>query len=340
MNSYEYKTSGLSFSSMYMWRNINLFQWDIIGDYMCVTGLSHLELEDGISLPFLFPPLTRTGRYEKESLRETIYRCKEIFEKKGYPFSLRLVPIHMLDMIKEACPEIEFEEDRPNYDYIYLTEDLKNLKGRAYHGKKNHLNYFKKNFEYEYVPMTSDMADDAMRFIAEFNARKEIPAHEMELLKMEERAMDDVFRNLEAAGYRAGAILIDGKIQALAVGGKLGKETITEHVEKANINYRGLYPAINNEFCIHIASEAKYLNREEDMGIENWRGRQKFFISRFRSGKSTLAHPNKGGHYHASSGDRVEQPEPYREPLRNSKRRSGKTAGRNLYQGGAAKSRR
>ena len=44
MNSYEYKTSGLSFSSMYMWRNINLFQWDIIGDYMCVTGLSHLEL--------------------------------------------------------------------------------------------------------------------------------------------------------------------------------------------------------------------------------------------------------------------------------------------------------
>ena len=126
MNSYEYKTSGLSFSSMYMWRNINLFQWDIIGDYMCVTGLSHLELEDGISLPFLFPPLTRTGTYEKESLRETIYRCKEIFEKKGYPFSLRLVPIHMLDMIKEACPEIEFEDDRPNYDYIYLTEDLKN----------------------------------------------------------------------------------------------------------------------------------------------------------------------------------------------------------------------
>lgn len=271
MNSYEYKTSGLSFSSMYMWRNINLFQWDIIGDYMCVTGLSHLELEDGISLPFLFPPLTRTGAYEKESLRETIYRCKEIFEKKGYPFSMRLVPIHMLDIIKEACPEMEFEDDRPNYDYIYLTEDLKNLKGRAYHGKKNHLNYFKKNFEYEYVPMTSDMADDAMKFIAEFNARKEIPAHEMELLKMEERAMDDVFRNLETAGYRAGAILIDGKIEALAVGGKLGKETITEHVEKANINYRGLYPAINNEFCLHIASEARYLNREEDMGIENLR---------------------------------------------------------------------
>ena len=271
LDGYGYRTSGLSFSSLYMWRDINRFSWDIIGDYMCMCGISHLELEDGISLPFLFPPLTRTGTYEKESLRETIYRCKEIFEKKGYPFSLRLVPIHMLDMIKEACPEIEFEDDRPNYDYIYLTEDLKNLKGRAYHGKKNHLNYFKKNFEYEYVPMTSDMADDAMRFIAEFNARKEIPPHEMEMLKMEEAAMRDVLENLEPAGYRGGVILIDGKIESIAIGGRLGDDTIVEHVEKANVEYRGLYQLILNEFCKHIASDAKYLNREEDMDIANLR---------------------------------------------------------------------
>lgn len=271
LNGYEYKTSGLSFSAMYMWRNINEFSWDIIGDYMCVTGISHLELEEGIVLPFLFPPLTRTGEYDKESLRETILKCREIFENQGHPFSLRLVPFHLMEIIKEACPEISFRDDRPNYDYVYLTQELIDLKGRAFHGKKNHLNYFKKNFEYEYVEMTSDMADDAMRFIAEFNARKDVPAHEMELLKMEEIAMDDVFRNIEAVGYNAGAILIDGKIEALAIGGQLGKNTITEHIEKANVNYRGLYQAINNEFCRHVASKAKYINREEDMGIPNLR---------------------------------------------------------------------
>lgn len=271
LNGYEYKTSGLSFSAMYMWRNINEFSWDIIGDYMCVTGISHLELEEGIVLPFLFPPLTRTGEYDKESLRETILKCREIFESQGHPFSLRLVPFHLMEIIKEACPEISFRDDRPNYDYVYLTQELIDLKGRAFHGKKNHLNYFKKNFEYEYVEMTSDMADDAMRFIAEFNARKDVPAHEMELLKMEEIAMDDVFRNIEAVGYNAGAILIDGKIEALAIGGQLGKNTITEHIEKANVNYRGLYQAINNEFCRHVASKAKYINREEDMGIPNLR---------------------------------------------------------------------
>jgi len=271
LNGYEYKTSGLSFSAQYMWREINRFSWEIIGDYMCIAGISHLELEDGVILPFMFPPLTRTGQYDKDSLRETILAAKAKFEAAGQPFSLRLVPFHLMEIIKEACPEMHFKDDRPNYDYIYLTEDLINLKGRTFHSKKNHLNYFKKTYEYEYVELTSDMADDAMRFIAEFNARKDVPAHEMEMLKMEEQAMDDVFRNLEAVGYSAGAILIDGKIEAIAIGGQLGRNTVTEHVEKANVEFRGLYQAINNEFCKHVASRAKYINREEDMGIPNLR---------------------------------------------------------------------
>lgn len=271
LNGYEYKTSGLSFSAQYMWRDINKFSWDMIGEYMCISGISHLELEDGIELPFMFPPLTATGEYDKEALRETIYKAKEHFEKKGQPFSLRLVPFHVMEIIKEAVPEMHFIDDRPNYDYIYLTQELIDLKGKAFHSKKNHLNYFKKTYEYEYVELTSDMADDAMRFISDFNKRKEVPAHEMEMLKMEEQAMEDVFKNIEAVGYSAGAILIDGNIEALAIGGKLGKKTITEHVEKANVEFRGLYQAINNEFCRNVAAKAKYINREEDMGIPNLR---------------------------------------------------------------------
>ncbi|MBR6798708.1 MAG: DUF2156 domain-containing protein, partial [Firmicutes bacterium] len=141
LNGYEYKTSGLSFSAQYMWRDINKFSWDMIGEYMCISGISHLELEDGIELPFMFPPLTATGEYDKEALRETIYKAKEHFGKKGQPFSLRLVPFHVMEIIKEAVPEMHFIDDRPNYDYIYLTQELIDLKGKAFHSKKNHLNY-------------------------------------------------------------------------------------------------------------------------------------------------------------------------------------------------------
>ena len=68
-------------------------------------------------------------------------------------------------------------------------------------------------------------------------------------------------------GYIAGAIRIDGKIEALSIGGRIRNDMIDVHVEKANTEYRGLYQAINNEFCIHEASNIKYINREEDMDI-------------------------------------------------------------------------
>lgn len=272
LNGYDYKTSGLSFSALYMWRDINRFSWMQSGDYLLLAGISHLELEDGIIEPFLFPPLTKTGEYDPEGTRGALEEAKRIFEEKGHPFSIRLLPFHMIDTIENACPgKMKFIEDRPNYDYVYRRQDLVELKGRDYHAKKNHLNYFHKNYQYEYVPLTSAMADDAMRFIDEFNQRKEVPEHEMQMLKMEEQAMEDVFRNLEQVGYTAGAILIDGKIEALTIGGTLNKNTITVHVEKANVNFRGLYQAINNEFCINVPPFVKYINREEDMGIPNLR---------------------------------------------------------------------
>lgn len=271
LNSFEYKGSGYSFTALYMWRDINQFSWQIIGDYLCMAGISHLELDE--EQAFLFMPLTKTGSYEPEGLRKTVLEARRIFEEAGQPFSIRLLPIHMIDCLKEAFPgEIRYLDDRPNYDYIYLTQDLIDLKGRDYHPKKNHLNYFLEHYDYEYKPMSSAMADEAMEFIRDFNRRKgQLSDYEMGLLLHEEEAMEDVFRNIEAVGYLTGAVYIDGKLQALSIGGPLGRKTVTVHVEKANIEYRGLYQAINNEFCKHQAAHVKYINREEDMGLPGLR---------------------------------------------------------------------
>lgn len=270
LGGFKYRTSGLSFSSLYMWRNINNFSWEIIGDYLCISGISHLELEE--KEYFLFPPLTKTGSYEKDGLRKTILQAKKIFEEKGEKFSIRLIPFHMLDILKKAFPnELEFFDDRPNYDYVYLTEDLTKLKGRKYSSKRNHLNYFRQNFKYKYIPLTSDMADDVMKFTIEFNRKKDIPDYEMELLRMEEDALEDVLFNLENIGYYTGAIIIDDKIQAYIIGGQSGRDTAIVHVEKANVEYRGAYQAVNNEFCKSMPANIKYINREEDMGIPGLR---------------------------------------------------------------------
>jgi hypothetical protein len=169
--------------------------------------------------------------------------------------------------------QLTFEADRPNFDYVYDAEELKELRGKKFHGKRNHLNFFLANYTYEYSGLTEENADEVMGFIRAFNERKDLPpeSHEWELLDMEMQAMEDVVRNLRQVDYLTGAIRIDGKLEALSIGGFLGKKCVTVHVEKANIEYRGLYQAINNEFVKHMPDHIKLINREEDMGIPGLR---------------------------------------------------------------------
>lgn len=270
-DSYEYMCSGASFSSLYMWRNINDFTWEIIGDYLCIEGLSHLELESNEEVHFMMPPMTATGDYDPDKLRESIKLAREKFEGSGVKFTIRLVPGHMLDMIKKACPDMTFEVDRPNYDYIYETKRLIDYSGRKLHRKKNHFNYFKRTYQYECLPIRPDMTDNIMEFVSWFNRNKDIPPEEMKFLLMEEEAMRDVFTNIDAIGCIGCTILIEGKIQAIALGGWLGENTIVEHIEKANSNYRGLYQVVLSEFCNMASSRATYINREEDMDLDNLR---------------------------------------------------------------------
>ena len=270
-HGFDYRTSGLSYTSVFMWREINAISWKQIGDYLCMTAADNLDpaLDD----TFMFPPLTRTGGYDPESLRRTIFEAKDAFEEKGLPFTMKLIPFHMLEIFSEAIPgKLNFEADRANFDYVYDTKDLIELKGRDYHSKKNHLNFFLANYEYEYGKLSPDMTDEVMKFVHEFNERKNLEdPHERVLLNFEERAMHDVLLNLDTVGYLSGAIRIDGKIEAISIGGKIGTKTVVVHAEKANTDYRGLYQAINNEFCRAMASNVKRINREEDMGIPGLR---------------------------------------------------------------------
>ena len=43
------------------------------------------------------------------------------------------------------------------------------------------------------------------------------------------------------------------------------------HFEKALDGYEGLYPAINHEFAARNLAGYRYINREEDLGIEGLR---------------------------------------------------------------------
>ena len=87
----------------------------------------------------------------------------------------------------------------------------------------------------------------------------------------ERRAILEVFDDYEYFGLRGGAIRLDGRIIAFTFGEQLNTDSVVVHVEKADPNIRGAYPAINQGYVTNNWSAMTYINREEDMGHEGLR---------------------------------------------------------------------
>lgn len=179
------------------------------------------------------------------------------------------------EQITALYPEAQAVYNRDGSDYVYLAEELAELKGKKYHGKRNHLNRFYEN-DWSFEPIT-------MENIAECIAMNERWCEEnictCECADMDElRSKEDEscivrcsFKYYDKLGYTGGLLRVNGEVQAFTFGEPSADDTFVVHVEKALRNYQGAYTAINREFVRSLGGRYKYINREEDTGAENLR---------------------------------------------------------------------
>lgn len=273
-DGFDYQSSSHTFLANYIWRNTHKLTWDIIEDYLLIAGLGNTEQDE--EEYFMSFPLTKTGSYDGAKVRRAVEKAREIFAAKGKAFEMGLVPENLVPAVKEAFGEQVFlKHERDDDDYIYLKEELVKLSGRKYHQKKNHLNYFLRNNQFTYEEATSEMIPEIMEYIYSKNEYKlgETPEEWKSILEMETVAIGELLK-FAGRGLLSGIIRINGKIEAVTLGEFAktdSKETVIVHVEKADDRIRGLYQAINNEFCKRLPKETVYVNREEDMGLANLR---------------------------------------------------------------------
>ena len=163
----------------------------------------------------------------------------------------------------------EISEDRDNADYLYTADKLCNLAGRHLSSKRNHINKFERNGDWELVKINADNVDAARQFVAEFYKEKDDPE-----LASEAIAIECMFNNYEALGFIGGLLYQKGMPVAFSAGTRLGAQAFDVHFEKALPNVEGAYTMINREFARLVCSEfpeIEYFNREEDMGLEGLR---------------------------------------------------------------------
>lgn len=271
----DYQSSSYTFIANYIWRNTHKITWQIIGDYLCIAGLGTLETEE--EEYFMSLPLSRTGSYDGEGLKATILKAREKFREAGKEMEISLIPGHMAPMLEKIFgDQVELTHDRDDDDYIYLRKDLVELAGRKYHQKKNHLNYFLRNYDYTYEEITREMVPEVLAFLERINDEKlqELPDEWKHILELETRAIEELLTFVGTGRLLTGVIRINGQIEAVTIGEYARtnrRDAVLVHVEKAVSSIRGLYQAINNEFCRHLPEDVIFVNREEDMGMENLR---------------------------------------------------------------------
>lgn len=170
-------------------------------------------------------------------------------------------------------------------DYIYLADDLINLKGKKYHKKRNHLSKIN-GYDWKFYPMTEAFYDECIEFSAvNYNSKN---GYDDESSIAEQYAIHTYFTYFNELELKGGVITVEGKVRAFTIGERLNSNTFCVHIEKADASVEGLYPAINREFAEYAASGFKYINREEDLGIEGLRKAKRSYNPVFILDKYTV----------------------------------------------------
>ena len=183
--------------------------------------------------------------------------------------------------LEELYPgKFRFHSDEGSYDYVYLIDDLAELKGKKYHGKRNHLNRFFEAYpDYTVQPIGEDNIEKVSQF-AEVWYRKRLEENPNADFYMEQAALTKATRDYRELGME-GLVLLDGDdVLAFTLASRLSEDTFDVHFEKARSDIQGAYPAINYEFARYIRNkypDIRYLDREEDMGLEGLRRAKKSY---------------------------------------------------------------
>ena len=252
-----------TFTNLFMWREMMNLRWAVEDEVLYMFSMNEK----------IFSAWQPIGAQEK--MQEAITKILQVAEENRGEREFRFVVVEKSFAEElEKYPDAKFNitAERDDFDYVYLAQDLINLSGRKYHGKKNHLNAFKKEYpEAKYLPITEEIIPKCREELNIWSETHKRANPDDPFIGYEQAAIHEIFDHFDRFKLKGGAILLNDKVVAFTFGERLNSDTAVIHVEKADQNIRGIYAAINQNFVEHEWSDMIYINREEDMGIEGLR---------------------------------------------------------------------
>ena len=202
-------------------------------------------------------------------LKPAIEALRAHAARQGRVLEIRCMTPTQKTLLEEAYPGcFTYAEDRDNFDYIYDIEAFATLSGKKLHGKRNFCNRFEREHSWRFEPLTAVHFEDCLSLLEEWDEEHS------QVNQEEQLAIERAFRYWDQLDMLGGVLYTGEKLAAFTIGEALTDDTVDVHFEKAVNNISGAYPMIAREFARYLRATRpgiKYLNREEDMGIENLR---------------------------------------------------------------------
>lgn len=205
----------------------------------------------------------------KGDRKEAVGELKKYAENNGKPLFFVTMDKECKQWLEENYSgEVIIKENRDNFDYIYDYYDLSTLSGKKLHSKRNHINRFKEN-NWNYESINRDNIEECIQMNnkwCELNNCWENNEDGKDFC-----AVYSGLKNFFELDFKGGLLRVNGEVNAFTFGEHLNSDTFVVHGEKAFTEVQGTYPTINFEFINHECAGYTYINREEDMGLENLR---------------------------------------------------------------------
>ncbi len=259
-----YSLSIYSPAPLIAWSNLNFrSRYIVTNGILFIAG----EPEDHPEDRHLILPVSR----ERGFTLAELHRFARELGFKQYWYA----PGDYLEMMDRSELDALFsvEEQKEFADYIYLTEDLIQLKGNKYSKKRNLIHQFSReylrNSRVSVENIQKESVDECLQFLDIWCAEHDCDVDPNSSLACEKAALITTLKNIEYFESMGILIRIDGVVSALGIGSRLNRTTATLNFEKAFSGIKGLYQFLDNECAKRLFSHFQYINKESDMNLPN-----------------------------------------------------------------------
>lgn len=250
--------SDINLTNLYLWRRKYNFHYFITDGYVIIANIK----DDRI---YFSQPIGDYG--DRRMVFDAYLKLKSYCDEREIALYIKKAEERFLEILKENHVNFEAKYSEDEQDYIYDFEELRELSGKKYHKKKNHVNKFLRKYEnWSFSWYQEDDFEDINGLL-----KKWMEPHESsENILIEHNGILDLLKNLESFELNIGVIRVDGKAVAFIIGEIISDDMLLVHIEKADIEIEGVFTMIG--YQLYNALEGLvWINREQDMGIEGLR---------------------------------------------------------------------